>query len=70
MHKLFKRDWLVRMIWPGVISTRQLYGKSGTMTNGLPGDHLLLVILFGCVTFVGRRGETPNLTVLGKDPTL
>ena len=21
MHKLFKRDWIVRMIWPGVIGT-------------------------------------------------
>ena len=31
----------------------------------LIGRPSLLVILFGYITFGGRRGETPNLTVLG-----
>ena len=36
----------------------------------LTGRPSLLVILFGYITFRGRRGETPNLTVLGKEPYL
>ena len=36
----------------------------------LSGRPFVIVFLFGCITFGGRRGETPNLTVLGKDPIL
>ena len=34
----------------------------------LTGRPSLLVILFGYITFGGRRGETPNLTILRKEP--
>ena len=34
----------------------------------LTGRPSLLVILLGYITFGGRRGETPNLTILRKEP--
>lgn len=48
------------------VSVRQKRNNDKQLT----GRPSLLVILFGYITFRGRRGETPNLTVFGKDPML
>ena len=59
--KLFARDWLLRIIWPDVISTRYLYYRSGITVNCLLVDYSLLVILFGCMTFQGNRVKKAKL---------
>ena len=45
------------------VSVRQKRNNDKQLT----GRPSLLVILFGYITFGGRRRETPNLTVIGKD---